>query len=243
MPNHVSTVCVVTGPEAEVNAFVKAHIVVDPKEGGGAQFDLGTVVPKPAIVSETESGSEADAGFFALTGLHEVKFAMFCETPMHSYARHGDFEMNQLTTVDQFREWLEKKNPRAIEKGRKSLQCFRETGHLNWHSWSIAHWGTKWGAYDYEERLREPGKFIFKFETAWSVPTPIFEALGALYDGLTFATESIDEGGGPEFVGNYTNKSESFVEVEPDRERHRRVYGKYPDPPEEEDEEEAAETS
>lgn len=47
-------------------------------------------------------------------------------------------------------------------------------GVNNWYDWSIANWGTKWDAYSsYHDRNRNT---IF-FDTAWSSPKPVFDAL------------------------------------------------------------------
>lgn len=224
MPNHVTTVCVVTGLESDVARFVESHLRPVHEKPGTVFFDFQTVIPAPEIVAKTESGSDADNGFFALTGLHDVKFAAFSASPMHMAAEHQGFPMNALTTREQYAEWLAETRPEAIEKGRLALQCFRETGHRDWYSWNIENWGTKWNAYSYAERSREPGRFVFKFETAWSFPEPIFEKLAELFPALTFAVESIDEGG-PEYAGCYSATEQRFAKLPESDERYIRVYG------------------
>lgn len=57
-----------------------------------------------------------------------------------------------------------------------------------WYSWNIDNWGTKWAAYDSE--ISEPdddGMMIVQFDTAWSHPLPVVEALSR-----KFPDESID---------------------------------------------------
>ncbi len=238
MPNHLTTICTVTGEPAAIDAF-SAAVFRTPDGSDSEVFDFAAIVPKPAIVDKTESGSEADNGFFALTGLHHVKFAAFGENPMQAAIRHGRMpDAGRLTTVEDYREWLEKTSPDAIEKGKLQLQCFRETGHLNWYDWNIANWGTKWGAYSYSQRFREPAKLVFKFETAWSFPEPIFEALTKQYPALTFDVVTIDEGG-PEYEGRYSANEQSFARVEHTAERYRAVYGHdpYSDDDDDDDEE------
>ena len=236
MPNHVTSVCFVTGPDASVAAFVATHIV--PREDGdGSFFDFGTVIPRPKCIEETESGSEADDGFFALTGLHDVKFAAFAESPMHIAARHHGFPMGPMTTREEYAAWLAEKNPRAIAKGEAAVRAFRETGHRDWYSWNCANWGTKWNSYDYEERFTEPGKFAFKFETAWNVPEPVFVALAARYPDLTFKLSAVDEGG-PEFEGLWSGSTAKLEKVPHSAERYRLAYGRDPET-EDEDEEES----
>jgi hypothetical protein len=224
MPNHYTTVCFVTGPAEGVAAFVARHVV--PREDGkGEFFDLGTVVPKPAVVDKTESGSQADAGFFALTGMHHVSFARFTETPMERDARAG-FPMHVLSQpTGDYKAWLAEKHPEALVKGQAQLDCFRETGHLSWYEWSYANWGTKWNSYDFELRSSEPGRYVFKFETANGMPVPVFEALTKLHPALFFATQTIDEGG-PEFTGEFSAKLCRHERAPESDERYRLCYGK-----------------
>lgn len=233
MPNHLTTICTVTGPTEAIDAFASRHFPIEKDE---PIFDFKTIIPQPEIVAKTESGSDADNGFFALTGFHYVKFAMFGENPLQMAIRHGRIsDSHRLTTVDDYRAWLEKERPEAIEKGRLALQCFRETGYLNWYDWNIANWGTKWGAYSYALRFREPQKLVFKFETAWSFPKPIFEALTAQHPDLVFDVVTIDEGG-PEYEGRYSATENSFAKSEPTPERYKLVYGREREVDEEEDE-------
>ena len=52
-----------------------------------------------------------------------------------------------------------------------------KTGFADWYDWSIANWGTKWNAYDHQ-RLTDSAIY---FETAWSAPTPVLEAMAAKF--------------------------------------------------------------
>lgn len=222
MPNYITTVCRVTGPEEKVAAFVDAHIRPVPEKPGDVFFDFKTVVPKPACVDAAEESSTGDEGVFALSGITLTKFAAFSDLAARYFTnrqREG-FVVNQLTQPEHLREWLAEKHPEVLVAGQKRLDCFRETGCWSWYDWNIKHWGTKWGAYDYEPRSREPGAFVFKFETAWSVPTPILAKLAELYPELKIETKSIDEGGGA-----YAGTGGDVSCVEETRELHREVYG------------------
>lgn len=232
MPNHLTTVCRVTGPEPAIASFrakcivpvVNEHALADaPKE----RFDLSTVIPRPACVDATTSGSEADAGFFALTGLNHVAFARFNSNPMERYAASpGGFPIGPMSTpTGDFREWLAEKHPSAIAAGEASLRCFRETGYRDWYEWSYACWGTKWNSYDYEERSNEPAAFVFKFETANGFPGPVFRELAKLFPSLTFDIDTIDEGG-PEFVGHFSAAGCTFAGAPESDERYRLCYGR-----------------
>lgn len=57
----------------------------------------------------------------------------------------------------------------------------KETGKVYsdcWLSWNRQNWGTKWNAYSAEvSPVAEDGTQTLKFETAWSHPVPVMEAL------------------------------------------------------------------
>lgn len=56
-------------------------------------------------------------------------------------------------------------------------QCARE-GIPNWYDWQVENWGTKWNAYDQNCNFdAKYGVLDIKFDTAWSPPVPIIEAL------------------------------------------------------------------
>lgn len=61
------------------------------------------------------------------------------------------------------------------------------------YEWCIEHWGTKWGMYD--ARLEdsglpddpdEHGQLNYAFQTAWSPPIPIIQAMAAKFPTLAF---------------------------------------------------------
>ena len=55
-------------------------------------------------------------------------------------------------------------------------RCVQE-GIPNWYDWQCENWGTKWNAYDQSIEDQGYGSFEIRFDTAWSPPFPIIEAL------------------------------------------------------------------
>jgi hypothetical protein len=69
---------------------------------------------------------------------------------------------------------------------------------VDWYSWRVENWGTKWDGYD--------GRFnddqtTFTFNTAWSPPLPVIKKLAEI-TGQTFILGYIEEG--MFFCGKYT---------------------------------------
>lgn len=78
---------------------------------------------------------------------------------------------------------------KAWEKETANLR--EEHGYDNWYDWHIANWGTKWNSYDNE--IHDDNSF--HFETAWSMPEPIFEMMAEMYPTMSFEIEVVEEGG------------------------------------------------
>lgn len=70
-----------------------------------------------------------------------------------------------------------------------------------WYTWNIKNWGTKWGAYDC--CLDDQGRI--RFDTAWSPPTLVIEAISKLYPEVSIMHEFIDEGWGFAGLEKYEN--------------------------------------
>lgn len=68
-----------------------------------------------------------------------------------------------------------------------------QIGSRHWYDWAIDHWGTKWNAVRAEESDRGPGFVFLRFETAWSPPLPVFEAMFERFPRVTFECTWQDE--------------------------------------------------
>jgi len=81
--------------------------------------------------------------------------------------------------------------PDHIERGNLSLEQIEKNPN-NWYDWSYANWGTKWNACD--TTLRQEGEKIFlSFDTASSVPEPIFKEIAKRFPQLTIEGTYTDD--------------------------------------------------
>ena len=226
MPNHITTVCTVTGEVARVQAFQKAHITTDKKNR--TQFDFETIIPMPECVKATIIDDENWGGGFGDADVELYAKALMGNKSCFLLDNERIPGIGIPANVKRWGELLEwydsKKSPAVGKLARAALESAAETGHRGWYEWSCANWGTKWDAYRYDEREVSPGRFVFKFETAWAPPEPIFDKLAELWPDLTFETESIDEGGG-DYVGTFHGERRELKKVTDSDERYKRVYG------------------
>ena len=68
---------------------------------------------------------------------------------------------------------------------------------INWRSWHVANWGTKWNAYS-SLLGSEYGQAFIRFQTAWTVPYPVLSAFANKFQ-IPFEHRYCCEGG--EFWG------------------------------------------
>lgn len=70
-------------------------------------------------------------------------------------------------------------NPEQIELERKTEENIRKYGAGNWYDFCVSRWGTKWDVdpYDPADVVIKNNTIEFGFDSAWSPPIGIYEAL------------------------------------------------------------------
>ena len=79
------------------------------------------------------------------------------------------------------------------ERSYKFYKAMTETGYWSWYDWRIEYWGTKWNACDAELIEENEDYLYYRFETAWTLPVPIFEALTKKFKDTTIKVNTIIE--------------------------------------------------
>jgi hypothetical protein len=79
--------------------------------------------------------------------------------------------------------------PDSIHTGSIGLDRFNDP--TAWRRWSIDNWGTKWNAYGQRSGQTNPDEL--RFETAWSHPEPIINALCARFPDREIQVAYADE--------------------------------------------------
>jgi Ferredoxin-like domain in Api92-like protein len=222
MPNHVTTQCVITGPDKELERL-RTTLIRVPEEDREETLDFNLIIPMPETLKSTTSGGGASLGIEVLTG--KPKPCIFAGFGSHSYLDSQWIRDLGITNIDELRAWTEKVRPDDIEAGKAAIAAHRETGFYDWYDWSIANWGTKWNSYNFSmDNDDVPDRLSFRFETAWSFPGPIFEKLARMFPTLRFECTCFDEGWF--FAGRGAFNGEPVFEiVEPTDELYEAVYG------------------
>ena len=117
----------------------------------------------------------------------------------------------EQTNDDCFAFWNFKRPPQeALDSGEyfATHGFSKEHGHTgqthnNWYNWNNREWGTKWDACRPEVVWEDSSSIQYAFDTAWSMPEPVFEAMVAQHPNLNFDIYCIEEQGwGVEYVGS-----------------------------------------
>jgi hypothetical protein len=74
------------------------------------------------------------------------------------------------------------------------------------YEWRRSEWGTKWNASEVETEWVSDGEILYRFQTAWSPPRPIVEALAARFPMLELRLEFWERGAGFQGVLRYKGR-------------------------------------
>jgi len=108
-------------------------------------------------------------------------------------------------------EKLEKEagDARLIDWSKVPKDGYNQGGY----DWCITNWGTKWNASEPTVQRTSIGTMSAWFDTAWSPPLGVLQAMSVMFPALSFTLKY--EEGGMGFAGNSTYKN--GIEVEADQ--------------------------
>lgn len=182
MPNHITNQ-ITSGGLPEIIELLTA-------EGEeGVEVDFNLLIPMPEIL-KSDTSSPAKEGI-ARVFLEPKKLLEALQRQSKPLTDSLDCRIHDLRDSnllsDLFEDYPPKEWPdEQFELLITYMRAIKQTGHANWHSWSIENWGTKWNAY-YVTVTED----MIQFDTAWSCPQQIMRALAKL--GIPFTWEYADE--------------------------------------------------
>ena len=163
MPNWTSNKIHIRGDASAIREFLAFM-----RGSADQPFDFNTIIPMPQLLRHTGSG-------FHKFGDEEHR-TWFVINPDLPFGDPG-YEQNQ----------------RPFTPEEKA--ALAEIGADNWYDWSVRNWGTKWNACRVEigDISESDSAVDISFDTAWSAPFPIFEAIAAKFRHLAFGFTWTDE--------------------------------------------------
>ena len=162
MPNWVKNV-VTVGPmdnKEGYKKFVEECInTYKDKDGDIMPFSFNTVIPMPDTL-DIPDGTKTDRAIALIKGTDEEKN-----------------KIRSSCNEDAIKE-LE-------ELGKKAIHNMEEYGCYTWYQWRLNNWGTKWDACECYVDSDEDSTCLY-FDTAWSTPEPLMQALSQKYGVYVF---------------------------------------------------------
>ena len=198
MPNHVTNILTISGPE-ELVAKIKSEISGSYDDGEPMHIDFNKIIPRPDTLNITSGSSTSN-------GIAILKYRAGDPSDIRKIMRYN--WATEFASEEELITHMLEKGSANLEEAQQALDNVRLYGHQDWYSWSTSNWGTKWNAYSQNS---DEGSNEISFETAWSTPYPVIEALSRKYPEAVISMRYADEDFGHN-VGEYTFQAGDIVE-------------------------------
>lgn len=217
MPNHTANQLKCVGPFNKILELI-AFVSTPPAEGEtkGSNFSLNKIIPMPESLHIT-SGGTVNLGIAIIKLLEENDPTLFKEDWAYKRAEDPSLRNASLEVLKSFARTVVADKHVDLEESRKAIKNRELYGYQDWYGWACDNWDTKWDAYDvgewtYVQNMDNDAESTgtLYFETAWSPPIKVIQALAQKFPELELTLHYSDEGGG--FVGYSTFHGEEYEE-------------------------------
>lgn len=176
MPNHVThRLFVRQGDPEALRPFIRW-------DEDSVTFDFNTLIPMPKSL-DIEAGRKGEDGYAALFG-NWTNVSVFDE--------HRE-RLTFKSRADLIAH-LQANSPDVLTLGQAYHDNLAAHGAKHSYEWSVKHWGTKWNSYSLHFPHDDLSEMVF--DTAWSVPEPVFHDLAKRLPEHEIEIFSFDEGHG-----------------------------------------------
>ena len=162
------------------------------------EFDFDKIVPMPKPLGEVHAGA-GDQGV--------VVYMLDKMTKSYDDLTKSEKELLKKCVKNMFdKDWVQtvvdrikQSNPteeqldNLYEVGKTYVNNYLTYGHLDWYTWSIENWGTKWNACDVSAGADYDSVLRYEFNTAWSMPYEIYMALSREFPSIRIKVTFADE--------------------------------------------------
>ena len=195
MPNHITNILKVTGPEKDVEKFFFTVSTENPVvQKYWADYRERE---KARLLKQIEEGTR-----FAKMDLKRLEEEKTADCALDF---NGTVPMPLEVRCTTYGSNLSKEELAQQEENKKKY------GSGDWYGWACRYWGTKWGAYD----VGTVDGGAIRFDTAWSPPTAWLFQTAKQFPTLNFSDDWIDEGGGAGQFSVWTENGEILTTDQP----------------------------
>ncbi len=183
--------------DAKRVAQIKSDIISVDEEGYIRHIDFDKIIPRPKSLDITSGSSTSN-------GIAILKWREGDPTEINKIM--GYQWATEFSGPEELINHMLEKGTANLKEAQMALDNVRLYGHQDWYSWSTSNWGTKWNAYDTNDN-EDDGIY---FQTAWSNPYPVMEALSRKYPDVVFHVRFADEDFGNN-VGEYSLQNGNVI--------------------------------
>ena len=154
-------------------------------------FDFNKIIPMPESLNVAWGSSTDRAIAYYVT----ERLTIPVEQTNLKDLVHNSFSDDWATeVVSRIKKYIDEGGTddwdKVYEAGKQYMYNREHYGCYTWYEWCCRHWGTKWNACEPDWSL-DDGMLVF--QTAWSAPFPVIEALAQKYPDLEFTHRWADE--------------------------------------------------
>ena len=190
MPNHVTNVLHVDNPE------VIKSILDD-----NGYVDFNNIISMPKELEDTEFPVSEETAKITNSIINLVDF-LKKTVPQQELEEKTESLYKVLDSV-------------GCSQYTKYVKVYKECGCIDWRSWCLKYWGTKWNAF--EQDKSENLKTRVKFSTAWNMPEALYKELSKKFPNETITVEYADEDIGSNCgIVTYKNGEETSSDISDD---------------------------
>lgn len=155
-------------------------------------FDFNKIIPMPESLDIESSSDEDLAIAYFVTERLTIPLEQTNLRELIHNSFNDDWAAEVISRLQKRVD--EEHDTESLDKlyamGKQYMYNHEHYGCYDWYHWRCRYWGTKWNACDAEWGL-DDGMLVF--QTAWSAPFPIIEALAQKYPELEFTHRWADE--------------------------------------------------
>jgi hypothetical protein len=177
MPNHIQNRLQVSGTPDQVKEVLNAIATHAEGKNEAIQMDFNKILPMPESLNIT-SGSLGDMAHELLFGTKKSKF--FPITTEENQKRFAAMDVER--------------QKEAVALAIQYQDNLVKYGATTWYDWAVENWGTKWNAYEQNDK-RNTEDTIY-FQTAWSAPLHLIALLSTKFPNVKLTLSYADEDGG-----------------------------------------------
>lgn len=200
MPNWVCNHLVFRGENAV--EIMNSLLSENSESENGFDFDFNKLIPMPEELNIVSGSITRDCAKLYVNAMHEdcdayKKYAALYVQAFGKDLAMSEGEQTKAMQYAMLHKDYDKNEPMFKTKadvyayGKKALDNYEKYGAKDWYDWRRENWGTKWNACD--TIINDPSEANIYFNTAWSAPLPVLDALSKKYPEITFDYAFADE--------------------------------------------------